>query len=208
MLVLVFIFSMAFYFDATIPRNAEDTIITSVSADGNVSMGNRFVHIYVIPLMTLAIFGILWTIPKVAVYRRHIDKFYERFYGFKVIILLFLAVVYLVNLAPALGFAFEGRYVIIIALAVLLFYLGHILKHIHRNYFIGFMTPWALASDKLWDKTHKFGGAIFEVCGIALLASLFFPAFFLEILLTIVIAGIVVTGTYSYLIFSRNHRHH
>lgn len=203
--IIVIMFALAIFFQVDIPQTG-DQVVTSVAEDGTpLDQGSRFATIFAMPVIALAILLLLNALPHIAVYRRNIEKFYEQFYGFKAIILLFLLVVYLVNILPAYGYSFNIVFVILPALAVLYFYLGHVLKHIHRNYFIGFLSPWALSSDKLWNRTHRFGGAVLEVCGVFLLVGLIFQDYIIEILAVATAAVIVLTAIYSYLIFSRDH---
>lgn len=206
--IIVLMFILAFYFQIIIPKTG-NTIVTAVDDQGRpIQQGSRFANIFALPVIALAIYLLLNSLPRIAVYRRNLERFYRKFYGFKVIILLFLLIIYLVNLFPALGVNLDSNYILIPALALLFIYMGRVLKHIHRNFFIGIMTPWALSSDKLWDKTHRFGGSVLEVCGVFLLISLLFPAIFLEILVIALVAALVITAIYSYLIFSRTHYHH
>ena len=56
---------------------------------------------------------------------------------------------------------------------LLLIVLGNFMGKITRNFFVGIRTPWTLASDEVWLRTHRLGGklfvlagAVFFVCGI------------------------------------------
>lgn len=207
-IILCGMFGLAFYLFATIPGQAGE-IVTQIDVDGSpLAMGNKFAVLFAIPVIALAIYMLLNALPHIAVYKRNITKFYERFYGFKAIILLFLFVVYVINILPAKSVVVNVTFIFVPALAALYFYLGHVLKHIHRNYFIGFLTPWALSNDKLWDKTHRFGGVVLEVCAFFLLISLIFQDYIVEILTVTTVAALLITTVYSYLIFSRDHHHH
>jgi uncharacterized membrane protein len=206
--LIVVMFILAFYFQTVIPKTG-GAIVTSVDVDGKpLKTGSRFANIFALPILAFAVYLLLNSLPNIAVYKKNLERFYKRFYGFKAVILMFLLIAYLVNLMPAFGFTFNSNLIMIPALAILFVYIGHVLKHIHRNYFIGILTPWALSSDKLWDRTHKFGGAVLEICGILLLVGLVFQSFFLEILVTALVSVLVITGIYSYMIFTRSHHHH
>ena len=51
--------------------------------------------------------------------------------------------------------------------------LGNVMGKVRPNYFVGIRTPWTLASARSWEKTHRVGGRLFVVAGIALaLASI------------------------------------
>ena len=42
---------------------------------------------------------------------------------------------------------------------------------IRPNWFVGIRTPWTLSSELSWTKTHRLGGRLFVLVGIAPLAS-------------------------------------
>lgn len=44
--------------------------------------------------------------------------------------------------------------------------LGNVLGKVKRNFWIGIRTPWTLASDRVWNDTHRFGGRVFVAVGI------------------------------------------
>lgn len=206
--IIGIMFALAFAFHFTAPDGMSVPVARDAVGEP-VDYGNRFTVFFALPVVTLAVYLLLNALPHIAVYRRNIERFYEKFYGFKVVILLFLVVVYLVQALPAVSVRpLNSAYLLVPALAALFFYMGHVLKHIHRNYFIGFLTPWALSSDKLWDKTHHFGGAVLEICGAFMLVGLFVPNLLLTVLAVASVAALVITFVYSYLIFSRSHHHH
>lgn len=58
---------------------------------------------------------------------------------------------------PALGYVVLG-----LGFAAL----GLVLPKLRRNAFAGVRTPWSLASDEAWARTHRVGGAAFFVGGL------------------------------------------
>ena len=57
------------------------------------------------------------------------------------------------------------------ALGVLLAVLGNFMGKIRYNYVMGVRTPWTLASERVWDRTHRVVGPLFVLWGLAVLAS-------------------------------------
>ncbi|HQR09315.1 MAG TPA: SdpI family protein [Gemmatales bacterium] len=51
--------------------------------------------------------------------------------------------------------------------------LGNILGKIQRNFWIGIRTPWTLANNQVWEKTHRLGAWTFVGAGVIGLLSLF-----------------------------------
>jgi uncharacterized membrane protein len=51
---------------------------------------------------------------------------------------------------------------------LLLVVLGNFLGKVTRNFFVGIRTPWTLASEEVWLRTHRLGGKLFVLAGLAL----------------------------------------
>lgn len=98
--------------------------------------------------------------------------------------------------------------VISVALGALFIGLGNYLPRMRQNYTFGIRTPWALADESNWNRTQRFGGAVFMVMG-ALIAIAGIIGFLLPIndgVMTGLIVAIALLGTlavcgYSYLLF-------
>lgn len=89
---------------------------------------------------------------------------------------------------------------------VLFIVLGNYLGKVRRNFFIGIRTPWTLASEEVWARTHRFGGPVFVIAGLALVALAWAPAAGLPVMLLGVIGGAVLAVVaYSYVVYRRLH---
>ncbi len=45
--------------------------------------------------------------------------------------------------------------------------LGNVLGRVRRNFYIGVRVPWTLASERVWNDTHRLAAWLFVVCGMA-----------------------------------------
>jgi len=68
---------------------------------------------------------------------------------------------------PSMGTALVG---------VVLVVTGNVLGKLRWNYTVGIRTPWTIADERVWDKTHRFGGRAFVLGGLLLVAAGFVPA--------------------------------
>lgn len=59
--------------------------------------------------------------------------------------------------------------VLVTFMAVLIVIAGNYMPKIRRNMFVGIRTPHTLGNQEVWDKTHRFAGVIFTVCGIVMI---------------------------------------
>jgi uncharacterized membrane protein len=87
-------------------------------------------------------------------------------------------------------------------LGVLLMVVGNYMGKIRRNFFLGIRTPWTLASDEVWLRTHRFGGRVWVLGGVALflLAVTGAGAWATGVCMTILVG---LPFLYSWLVFMR-----
>lgn len=87
-------------------------------------------------------------------------------------------------------------------IGLLLIVLGANFKGLKQNWFVGIRTPWAISSENVWDKTHRFGGKVFIIWGFLLILVPWLNAILAMIIL---IGGVLFTtvgiSLYSYLVY-------
>lgn len=72
------------------------------------------------------------------------------------------------SIQAALGADFNISTFVMVAVGLLLMVLGNFMGKVRKNFFIGIRTPWTLASDEVWAKTHRLGGWCFVFAGAAM----------------------------------------
>ncbi len=111
-----------------------------------------------------------------------------------VISALLHAIVY----AVALGKEVRMEVVMPVFIGLVLAVVGNYLPKCKQNYTIGIKIPWTLNSEENWNRTHRFAGRLWLVCGIAIMLTGFFGGVwvFLPIVLLMVLAPMI----YSYIL--------
>lgn len=89
--------------------------------------------------------------------------------------------------------------VICTLMAVLLVVMGNYMPKIRRNMFLGIRTPHTLRNQEVWDITHRFSGAFYFVCGIAMIPFSLVNNFIAA--LTILITSKIVPIIYSEIVY-------
>lgn len=93
-----------------------------------------------------------------------------RFYPIVVAVLAgFLVFVTGVQLLVATGAPLNLQRLVVGAAGGLLAVTGNYLGKVPRNHLIGIRTPWTLSSEFVWERTHRFAGPVFVLCGVVLL---------------------------------------
>ena len=82
-----------------------------------------------------------------------------------VISLVIAATVYPYNL----GYDVSVTFIVELLLGALLVVVGNYLPKARQNYTIGLKFPWTLANEENWNRTHRFGGILWMLGGLALI---------------------------------------
>lgn len=114
------------------------------------------------------------------------------------IIPLLNAVLSPVTYAVALGKDVRMEVVMSVFMGLLFAIIGNYLPKCKQNYTIGIKIPWTLSSEENWNRTHRFAGRLWLVCGLGIMLTGFLGNFL--IFLPIVFAMVIVPFAYSYLL--------
>ncbi len=200
LLLIVFMFVMAFYLYPRMPQKMPVHWNFNGEIDG---YGSRFTGLFLMPLIALGIFGIMTIVPYIAVYKKNIKAFYFYYFGFKMVFVLFMLVLYIIMLLPNFNIRFNMNYLLMPLIAGLIYFSGVLMKRSKRNFFIGIRTPWTLASDKVWNKTHKLGASGFKVIAVFMVLAIFLGKYALLASIAALLLFVVYLVYYSYSLYSK-----
>lgn len=157
---------------------------------------------FAIPLTMAAIYLLLLVVPAISPRGYRIEQFRRTFDVIRTAMMIFLFVVVVVADLAAIGTPLPTGRIIFAALGVLLAILGNYMGKITKNFFVGIRTPWTLASDEVWMRTHRLGGKLFMIAGLALVVCAF-SGFGGPALIVLVIVASLIPVIYSYLLYRR-----
>jgi uncharacterized membrane protein len=163
----------------------------------------RFWGAFLMPLIGLVMLGAFLLIPIIDPLRANIATFRRPFNVFIVLIVGFLLYLHVLTTLWNLGLrSFRMSSALLPAMGLLFIFIGFMLRRAKRNFSIGIRTPWTLASDRVWDKTHRLGSLLFVASGILVILGAFFPgvvAYWL--VFGSVIAASLIAVVYSYVLW-------
>ena len=82
--------------------------------------------------------------------------------------------------------------------------MGNVMGKVQRNFWVGIRTPWTLASEEVWLRTHRLGGVLFVAGGAVILIGAFAGGTSaLAVTLTVIIGIAAFLTVYSYVIYRR-----
>ena len=99
---------------------------------------------------------------------------------------------------------FNIGYIIGPLVGIMLIIIGNYMPKFKQSYFCGIKTPWALADEENWYKTHRFGGKLWVLGGALMVIIPFLPESIGMILVfTDIPILVVIPYLYSYLIYRK-----
>lgn len=121
-------------------------------------------------------------------------------------ILMIGAVIQLALLSTGLGWGIPVNHLIVGAIGVMLVLIGNQLGKSRSMYLIGLRTPWTLASEEVWIKTHRLCGKLMVLGGAAMVIAALLPLpsgllATVGILVIVVAAGVPIL--YSFIAWRR-----
>jgi len=153
---------------------------------------------WVMPIFLVVLWAFMRVLPRIDPRGSNYAKFGGAYEGIIVSIMLFMLGMHIIILRAALGYPVAMERVFPIGLGVLFIAIGNLLPRARPNWFIGIRTPWTLSSDRVWEKTHRFGGHVFVGAGILMVLSVLVTAPWAPV----VLFTIIVLCTASVLIYS------
>jgi uncharacterized membrane protein len=156
------------------------------------------------PIFLTWIYGILFGVSKIDPRKENYEKFAGAYRVFMNASLTFFVVIHIAVIFSGLGYDVNMDWIVNIGLGLLFIILGNYMPKVKANYFIGIRTPWTLANETVWARTHRFGGKVFFIGGIIMIVSAFAPSSIRAVLLIASIACIVLVPTvYSYAVYKK-----
>lgn len=198
-LLLIFLAS-AFYFYPSLP----DSMASHWNAAGEVDgfMGKFDLHLLLVGL-TFFLILVFLAIPRIDPLKKNLQDFIRYYWGFVYLFQAYMLYVYLLIVFSNIGSPFNMTFGIMPGVAALFLYLGWIMPKMKRNWFIGIRTPWTLSSDKVWAETHRVGGKIFMLIGLAFILLMFLPGESILYVVILILLAAFGVAAYSYFAFQR-----
>lgn len=164
LMLLVLVAGIGAYYYMRLP----DVVPTHFDFRGKPDQyGSKLMGVLMGPAMVM--FGILLTLalPKISPKKYEIDAF-EATFGYAMILVscLFSFISVWILRGTAGGKLEMNGGTFMVAMFAFFALLGNVLGKVRRNFFMGIRTPWTLASEPVWDATHRVAGRLWFVGGI------------------------------------------
>lgn len=196
-IVLAFGASAAVYSD--LPERVPSHWNLSGEVDGWMS---REWGAFITPLILVGLLAMFHLLPRIDPRGANYTKFKSTYETLILTSMVFILGVHLVMLAAALGRDVSMTRLMPVGIGLLLIVLGNLLPRTRSNWFVGIRTPWTLSSDRVWERTHRFGGRLFVATGVLIaLAAVFVPSISNAVMIAGAVCVSVLVLGYSYVVW-------
>jgi len=201
--------ALAFGVAAWLSPRIPELVPTHWDARGHVNGYMRKpLGVYILPLIMLGLHGLLTALPRVASKGSNGELLGRTYSVIHTATLAFLLFTTVLALRAAAGEHVPIVQATCVGLGLLLIVIGNFLGKVRRNFFLGIRTPWTLANDEVWLRTHRLGGKTFVVGGLLMIVGVARGASFGHCMAIATLAALV-PAVYSYIAYRRlEHRHH
>ena len=202
-IVLAFMLGLAALVWPQVPSDAEIPVHWSASGSPNGFAG-KWQALLGLPLLTLGlVVAVFVLIPVVEPRRRHLWESSKAYTVTWVATLGLMAILQTTVVLYATGSSQLASVIVVATVGGLFVLVGNYLGKVRSNFLFGIRTPWTLTSEVSWNRTHRLGGRLFVLLGIALIVAALlrngtFSAF---LLLGGLVLIAVVAIIYSYLVW-------
>ena len=160
--------------------------------------------IFLFPAISVGVTAFLTLLPKIDPKGENILKSAVMLEVTMLFVVILMAAVIPVIACAAFGIDIHAAKIIPSVVGIFLAVSGNFMPKIKQNYFVGIRTPWTLANEIVWQKTHRVGGWVFLISGITLAVGVIMPVPFNVIVpVCMIIGGTVWAYLYSFLLFKR-----
>lgn len=107
------------------------------------------------------------------------------------------------TLAYALGYEVNIAQFVPALIGVLFIFIGNYLPKTKQSYTMGIKLPWTLNSEENWNRTHRLGGFLWVLGGVAFIVLSIFKWWNLYVFFAILFVMVIVPSVYSYLLYRK-----
>lgn len=134
--------------------------------DGFISRDHAFVIFYMMPTLMAAVFGLLAIVlPWMSPVRFKVESFQPIYDYIVALVMALFAYIHVVILTAQVTETMHAKW-FIGGFCLFFGLLGNVLGKVRKNFWVGIRTPWTIASDVVWEKTHRLAAWLFVTMGI------------------------------------------
>ncbi|WP_168190136.1 SdpI family protein [Caloramator sp. E03] len=151
-------------------------------------------------LMNIGFYFLFLILPNLDPKKENYEKFEPAYNIIRYTFHFFFITLQLITIFYSLGYKINIGSIVTLSVGIMFMLLGNQMGRIKHNYFVGIRTPWTLANEAVWTKTHRLSAPLWVAGGFIIAVLGFFSnniAFVGIIIITIIISAIPIVYSYN-----------
>ncbi len=193
-IVILVIFALGLAISAVLWHRLPEPSPVHWDLQGKVDgWGPRWQVAWLLPPLALAVVVLMAFLPWLGPFRRNMESFQVTYGRILVLVMGIFLAMHTIFLLNAAGFAVPVGRAMAVVVGILLAILGNWMGKLRRNFYVGIRTPWTIANEEVWERTHRVSGPLFVLHGIV---TALFGIFGSNVLCFVVLLGglIAISG--------------
>ena len=180
-------------------------VVTNWGFNGDVEYSSKSM-LWLLWAINAGMIPLFFVIPKIDPKGKSYAKVDGFYTYFRLAMVVFLAVMMEITILSANDpYRFNVGKISVLGVSLLFIFIGNYLPKCKQSFTMGIKTMWTLSDERVWNKTHRFGGVLFVISGVVTLAAGLFLSEKLMFAVTMVVTlgTCIVTIVYSYLLYRK-----
>lgn len=157
---------------------------------------------FIVPLISIGVWGLMRLLPAISPREFSMNRFRGAFDAVILSVVGFLTLVQFILLRTAINPGFDPSMWIQLLVGGILLIVANFMTKTRPNFFFGIRTPWTLASEEVWFRTHRQGAWFLAAIGVVAMVTAPFGAG-LYLLIGLVVFSALWLVVYSYIAYVR-----
>ncbi len=203
-LVIVLMVGLSAWAWVQLPADASLPVHWNAAGEAD-RYGGKAEALLLLPAVTIGVLLLFTLIRYIDPLRANIERSGQAYHAVLLGTLFFMAVLHTGAVLSALGYPINVGRLAAPAVGLMFVIMGNYMGKIRRNYMFGVRTPWTLASELSWNKTHRITGKLFVLSGLLTIGATFLGstiAFFT--MMATILGTVIFAMVYSYLVWKRD----
>jgi uncharacterized membrane protein len=164
--------------------------------------GKKTWAVFLMPAAMVVMMGVFAILPWLSPKPFTLNSFRTTYYFIVMLVLGLFAYIHVLTLFAAHNRAFDFPRTMLGGMFLFFALLGNVLGKVKRNFYVGIRVPWTLASERVWNETHRLAAWLMVGAGLLGFLMVVFKA---PILIPCVILGVafIVPIVYSFVLSKR-----
>jgi uncharacterized membrane protein len=200
-LIMIVMFGFSAWGWVQVPADASIPVHWNAAGEAD-RYGGKVEGLLLLPLVSIGVVLLFVFVRYIDPLRANIERSGQAYRAVLLGTLFFMAVLHVGAVLNAVGYGINIGLLAAPTVGLMFMVIGNYLGKIRRNYMFGVRTPWTLASELSWNKTHRITGKLFVASGLLIvLASFWSPIIAFYTLMVTIFGTVLFALIYSYLIW-------